>query len=333
MRLGTWLHELPTTRTEADTMIERLAAMGITTLIAAFKNWTGPAYYPSEIAYTQPGFADGGLLGHLIDRCHDAGVDFEAWTCTFTEAGPSKLTDAHPECRALNADGTEYRVEYNGGAWACPAQQATQDYELSFCREVLARYPAIDRLHLDYIRYPNAEVCRCAYCQTEFRELYGFDLLTDVMPGGSEGKAFDAFVRWRCGHIKRFVSRAHDLAAAAGKQLTAAVFPYYPSIMYDMGQDWLDWCRDGLLDAAYPMNYNWSDLMVERYTTMHRQLLGQSRVALCEGLGLKDGMSAADVQSLSAAALDHGSDGVIFFECHTLVQLPLDTLAPWRGNG
>ena len=331
MRLGTWLHFLPATRADADAVVDRLAAMGITTLIGSFKNWTGPTFYPSAIAYTEEGFADAGLLGHLIDRCHASGIEFEAWTCTFPESGRSKLLDEHPACRVMNADGTVYHVEGNGEEWACPAQEATQEYELALCREVLARYPAIDRLHLDYIRYPAAELCRCAHCQEEFRARYGFDLLTDVMPGGSEGKAFDAFVRWRCGHIKRFVEQAHAIAHAAGAQLTAAVFPYYPSIMYDLGQDWLDWCRDGVLDAAYPMTYNWSALMVERYTTMHRHLLGKSTTLLCEGLGLKGDMTAHDVQALGRAALDNGSDGLIFFECRTLLRLPVDTLAEWRG--
>ncbi|HOF87843.1 MAG TPA: family 10 glycosylhydrolase [Armatimonadota bacterium] len=331
MHLGTWLHLLPGSAAEIDAVVDGLAARGITTLITMFKSWTGTIYFPSAVAYTEPGFAAEDLYGRLIARCHERGMAFEAWSCVFPEAGPSKLIDAHPACRALRKDGTEYRVEGNGIAWACPARAETQAHELAAFREVLARYPTLDALHLDYIRYPDTDACYCPACQTEFREQYGFNLLEDVMPGGWEGPAFDAYVRWRTGHITRFVENVADLAHGAGKALTAAVFPYYPSIMFDLGQDWAEWCRRGLLDAVYPMNYNWSPLMVGRYTDLAAHLLRPTRTLHCQGLGLKDAMTADDVRALAQSALDHGAEGIILFEARTLLKLPEATLAPFRA--
>jgi uncharacterized lipoprotein YddW (UPF0748 family) len=294
-----------------------------------FKSWTGTIYYPSEVAYTEPGFEQGDLFGHMIDRAHDHGMTFEAWSCVFPEAGPSKLIDTHPACRAVKKDGSEYRVEGNGIAWSCPARDETQAHQLTVFRELVDKYPAVDALHLDYIRYPDTDACYCAACQAEFRDEYGFNLLEDVLPGGWEGPAFDAYVRWRTGHIRRFVESVANLAHGRGKDLTAAVFPYYPSIMYDLGQDWADWCRDGLLDAVYPMNYNWSPLMVGRYTDLAAHLLQPTRTTHCQGLGLKAAMTAGDVRALAQAALDHGAEGIICFEAHTLLALPEETLAPF----
>jgi uncharacterized lipoprotein YddW (UPF0748 family) len=331
MRIGTWLHFLPGTKAEIDETVAGLAARGITTLITSFKNWTGPTFYPSAIAYTEAGFEDGSLYGHMVDCTHAHGIEHEAWTCTFTEAGPSKLIDEHPELRAMATDG-EYKAEGNGAGWACPARDATQAYELALCREVLERYPAQDALHLDYIRFSSTDTCYCDACKAEFSECYGFNLLEDVLPGGTEGPAFDAYVRWRCGHITRFVEKAADLAHGLGKRLTAAVFPYYPSIMYDMGQDWAEWCRAGLLDAVYPMNYNWSPLMVGRYTDLAAALLRDTATLHCQGLGLKAAMTAGDVRALAQTALDHGAEGLIFFEARTLLTLPEDTLAPFTDR-
>lgn len=329
-RLGAWLHQMPASKREMDKVIAGLSDRGINLLIASFKNWTGPTFYPSAHAYTEKGFEDGTLLRHAIDRCHEAGIEYEAWTCTFPESGRSRLLEQHPECRAVCRDGSEYRVkDANGEAWACPARDATQDHELALCREVLARYPGIDGLHLDYIRYSSTDTCYCAACRKEFRSLYGMDLLKDVMPGGSEGKAFDAYVRWRCGHIRSFVAKAKKAADQAGVRLTAAVFPFYPSILYDLGQDWVGWCRDGLLDAAYPMNYNWSDRMVGLYTDLHVQQLKGSRAQLCEGLALKDRMRDKDLQKLGTAALDRGSDGLIFFSVPTLLKFSKRVLKPF----
>ncbi len=329
-RLGAWLHLLPGTQAEVDAVVDGLAARGIDTLITMFKSWTGTVYFPSAVAYTEPGFAQDDLYGHMLEHCHALGMALEAWSCVFPEAGPSKLIDEHPHCRALQQDGTEYRVEGNGIAWSCPARDETQAHQLAVFREVLERYPALDALHLDYIRYSSTDTCYCAACRREFRERYGFNLLQDVLPDGVEGPAFDAYVRWRTGHIQRFVEQVAELAHGQGKPLTAAVFPYYPSIMYDMGQDWAEWCRRGLLDAAYPMNYNWSPLMVGRYTELATRLLQPTRTLHCQGLGLKAGMSPDDVRALAHAALDHGAHGIIFFEARTLLELPEETLAPLR---
>lgn len=327
MRIGTWLHHAPKTKAEADRVVTKLAKMGVNCLITSFKNWTGPTFYPSKIAYTEKGFRDASLYGHLIDRCHQEGIEFEAWTCTFPESGRSRLLKEHPECRVTAGDDKEYRVEGNGIAWACPASDVTQEYELALCQEVLELYPQIDGLHLDYIRFPSAEVCRCRHCQQEFKARYGFDLLKD---NGRDGvPSFDAFVRWRCGHIRRFVERAASATRRAGVRLSAAVFPFYPSIMYDLGQDWVDWCRSGLLDAVYPMNYNWSDLMVGRYTQIHASLLAGSATQLCEGLSVQEAMSARTLQQLGRATLDRGSQGLIFFSAPGLLQKPKDALAPF----
>ena len=330
MRLGAWLHILPGARTEIDRVVDGLAARGINTVITMFKSWTGTVYYPSAVAYTEPGFEQDDLYGYMLERCHQHGMAFEAWSCVFPEAGPSKLIDEHPACRALRKDGTEYRVEGNGIAWSCPARDETQAHQLAVFREVLDKYPALDALHLDYIRYSCTESCYCSACREEFRGLYGLNLLEDVLPNGVEGPAFDAYVRWRTGHISRFVEKVAELAHSQGKPLTAAVFPYYPSIMYDLGQDWADWCRRGLLDAVYPMNYNWSPLMVGRYTNLATHLLHSTHTLHCQGLGLKAGMVVDDVRALTQAALEQGAHGIIFFEAHALLDLPEETLAPFR---
>jgi len=327
-RIGSWLHFLPKTRQKADDIIAGLQQRGVNVLISSFKNWTGPTFYPSEHAHTEEGFEDGRMFRYTIDKCHEAGIRFEAWTCVFPEAGRSRLIEEHPECRAMRKDGTEYRVkDGNGEAWACPAQDATQGYEYAICREVLEKYPGIDALHLDYIRYSSTDICYCEFCREEFSRKYGFNLLEDVITNGRERPGFDAYVRWRCGHITRFVQRVHELTAELGVELTAAVFPFYPSVMYDMGQDWVDWCEKGLLDAAYPMNYNRSALMVGKYTRLHAFALENTNTLLCEGLRVYD--SAEDVRKQSQAALENGSAGLIFFSAPALLKLPPDVIKPF----
>lgn len=311
-QLGTWAHT-PATVAEVEQMVEHLAGQGITTVCAYAKTWNGSTNYPSAVAQTTAGYEDGLAFRALIDACHNSKMAVEGWVCTFTESRDSRLFLEHPDCRAEDRDG---RISDESGAvWPCPARPESQAYELAICRELLDRYPDLDRLHLDYIRYPwsGAAVCSCAYCRQDFRQRYGYDLLTEVIAGADEGPGFEDFVTWRCGHIRGFVAQARELTRARGIGLTAAVFPYYPSIIFDLGQDWVAWCREGLVDAVYPMNYNRYPYLVQQFTGIHTTLLAGSPVRLCEGIWARDGMTPAQVQALHEAADQPGVQGIMIF--------------------
>lgn len=325
MYLGTWVHT-PATVDAVDGLVEQLAARGVDTVCAYAKTWTAETNYPSDVAHVREGYEDGRAFARLVDACHERGIACEAWVCCFTEGPRSRLFERHPECRA--ADGRASAVPNEEGAiWPCPARPETRDYLLAICREVLDRYPALDALHLDYIRYPwaNAAVCTCGYCQREFRRRFGLDLLADVICNTDERPGFAAFVDWRCGFIRDVVARARSLTRDRGKRLTAAVFPFYPSIVFDLGQDWVAWCRDGLLDGVYPMNYNRHPYLVGQYTAVHTALLAGNDVRLREGLWTRDGMDAEAARDLSRAALRPGVEGLMIFHAEALAALPEDT--------
>ena len=326
-RLGVWIH-LPDKAEDTRPLFEKLAAQGVTTLCINFKGWAGHARFPSEVAEVASGFGDGRRMAEAIAICHALGMEFEAWSCVFTESQGSAIFKRHPECVAQARPGSGPPVEA-GALWACPARPESKEYELAICREFLERYPGVDRLHLDYIRYPwsNGTVCFCDYCRSEFSQKFGFDLCADA-----GGPGFDAFVAWRCGHIRDMVARARALTSSAGKGLTAAVFPFYPSILFDLGQDWVEWCQAGLVDAVYPMNYNWSALMVGRYTRVHAPLMKGAKPLLAEGLQVDERMAKETLQALCRAALDAGSQGLMFFTGQMLAKLPEDTLTPFAGN-
>ncbi len=333
MRIGAWL-SVTADGGRTNEILEAIAERGVNTVCIMAKDWRGPAHFPSQTAYTSEGFEDPDVLGRAFERAQQLGMEAEAWICTFTEGPRSRLLDEHPECLAESIDSNAVSDE-DLNRWPCPAREEVKAYELGICREVLALYPSLNRLHLDYIRYPwsNGQVCACPFCRSQFNDQYGFDLATDVTaPGGITGKGFDAFVRWRCGHIGEVVSRARQIATDAGCELSAAVFPFYPSILFDLGQDWVEWCQGGLLDAVYPMNYNWSANLVGKYTRVHRLFLDGCDTALCEGLLISQGAGVDAARAMAASALEAGSDGLMFFTASALAALPVDTLAPVIGR-
>ncbi|OPZ23172.1 MAG: hypothetical protein BWZ02_03308 [Lentisphaerae bacterium ADurb.BinA184] len=325
---GAWVHT-PAAPEQTDALIAELAERGIRRVCAIAKGPSGTTFYPSGLAYTEKGYEDAAVYGRLVERCRRAGIAVEVWICTFTEGGRSRFLDEHPECRGRSAGDSTVREDCE--AFVCPAQERVHEHELALCREALGRFPGVARLHLDYIRYPwsNGTVCRCRHCCDEFRRKTGFDLTRDVIEGGDrENPGFEAFVAWRCEHIRRFVERARALAKDCGVGLSAAVFPFYPSIMFDLGQDWVEWCRAGLLDAVYPMTYNSSPLMVGRYTSVHVSLLSGLPVQLCEGLWIRDWMDEARAGHLVHAALDAGAPGIMFFTGQSLARLSPGFLPP-----
>jgi uncharacterized lipoprotein YddW (UPF0748 family) len=331
---GAWI-EPPADIQETDTLIGQLAERGIQKVCTIFKAPSGITYYPSALAYTAEGYEDPKVYGAVLDRCRQSGMTFEAWICTFTEGGKSRFLEQHPECRGQSAAGAAMTEDCP--AFLCPAQDRVHDHELALCREVLERYPGIDRLHLDYIRYPwsNGGVCRCEYCREEYRRLSGFDLMRDVIiSGDQEGPGFEAFVAWRCGHVRRFVERARALSREFGAGLSAAVFPFYPSILFDLGQDWVEWSRAGLLDAVYPMTYNSSPLLVGRYTSVHVAQMAGTPVKLAEGLWIRDWMTEEQAGRLVRAALSAGAPGIMFFTGRALARLSPEFLrdTAWKGR-
>lgn len=352
-QMATWMHPAASIRENEET-IARLAEMGINLVAGIFKSPSGLTRYPSRLADPWKGFDEGWepwspssgsprladpckgfddetIYGSFIESCHRHGMKFEAWTCVFTEELPtSRFLREHGEYRAVDRSGTANAM--GGEGWACPARPEVQEHELALCREVLQRYPNVDRLHLDYIRYPwsGGSACSCAYCQNEFRSRFGLDLLKDTwLPGAVEGRGFDAFVQWRCGHIERFVRSAREVANQAGVGLTAAVFPYYPSICFDLGQDWAAWCSKGLVDALYIMNYNWSPMMVGKYTSVAQHFLRGLAAPAVQIVQVSSGMRADELRAIAAAALDNGAPGLGFFSSKGLSNLPVDTLKPF----
>jgi len=327
--INVWLHP-PETMNEHDELLEKLAERGVNNVIVNLKGWSGQVKYPSAIAHHTISEEALEIVGLMLEKSQQLAMSFEAWVCTFTESNESNLLKKHPELRAKSWPDEEKSIDEDGAIWPCPASETVKEYQLSICREIIESFPSIDAIHLDYIRYPwsNGKVCSCKSCQKEFKEKYGFDLFKDVITGGGgTGQGFNDFLKWRCGNIRDLVARVRKLTAQTNHKLSAAVFPFYPSIMFDIGQDWIEWCHADLLDTVNVMNYNWSPELVGRYTSLHTHFLGDKKSILMEGIWLHENMTRKDVEQLCAAAMDNGAAGLSFFVGQTLANFPKDILS------
>jgi uncharacterized lipoprotein YddW (UPF0748 family) len=139
--------------------------------------------------------------------------------------------------------------------------------------ELVRRYPGLDGLHLDYIRYPDTLPFAPG---TRFGGLsFGYGPATRarfhaetglVAPFADTLTNAARFDDWRREQLAALVARIRERAAAArpGIAISAAVLHDDERAYLTVFQDWRGWLEAGLLDFAVPMLYS-TDERIVRY--------------------------------------------------------------------
>ena len=282
-------------------MVQRLAEAGFELIVPCLKVH-GPVYYQSKIAHVDPVFTGWDPMEVLADEAGKAGIKVHAWLCVFPEGEGSALIEAKPRLAACDPEG-------KAQDWACPRSEEVQDYEFSLYEELMGYDFA--GVHMDYIRYGGRDSCHCRRCRAAFSEQFGIDTSRLDWRDALWGDWLD----FRKKPVTRFVRRMREATRARGKELSAAVFPSYPSSIVGVGQDWVDWVESDLLDLLLPMNYTSSTVVARRTTQTHVGYVA-GRVPVYEGLGKDSHAAYIPTRNLLAqteTVLDAGADGVCLF--------------------
>lgn len=212
----------------------------------------------------------GGDLETLSEAAHAEDLEFHRWIWTLNRNGDTWVKENHPEWFTVSRAGESTLekppyVDYY--KWLCPTRAAVREYLRGVVTE-LAGDPAIDGVHLDYIRhsdvilplglwskydlvqdreYPEYDFCYCDVCRATFREQAGVDPLE--LPDPSEDVEWREF-RWDS--VTGLVEVLADAVHSHPKPISAAVFPT-PSLARKLvRQAWDEWP----LDAFFPMIYH-----------------------------------------------------------------------------
>jgi uncharacterized lipoprotein YddW (UPF0748 family) len=353
-----WVQRATLTSPEAiRTLVATARSSGFNTLLVQVRG-RGDAYYqsryeprPAALA-KQPASFD--PLQTVLDTAHAEGLRVHAWMNVnlISDAEPSSLPDhlvrKHPEWlmvpRELSADllrmdarHPEYldalsryarahkdRIE---GLYASPVLPEAAEYTLKVFSDVAARYP-VDGIHLDYVRFPNAEFDYSAGALAQFRRYLQRDL-TDA-----ERREYDArarreplfytqmfpqrWVAFRQERVTDLVSRLRVALKARRPAaiLSAAVIPDAEEAATRRMQNWGGWIHDGLLDVVCPMAYTMDPI------AFRSQVLNVQRVAgskpVWAGIGAFQ-LSALETILNIRAARQAGAQGVVLFSYDNLV--------------
>ncbi len=258
-----------------DELIAWCEERGVNTIIVQVRR-TGDAFYESGI---EPRGRIGGLaitddfdpLRYLVERAHDAkGLRVEAWIvanrlwqsdATPPATQPAHLVETRPEWLMMNRAGETASDDEKAVRYLDPALPAVRAHLARVAADIARRY-RVDAVHLDYIRYPDRD---WGYGKASI-ERFRRERRREDFPAIDDAD----FIAWRAKQVELTVAEIRRALRLASPdcELTAAVVlwgdpprgGFEESASYRAAfQDWPRWCREGLVDAVYPMHYRRDD--------------------------------------------------------------------------
>jgi uncharacterized lipoprotein YddW (UPF0748 family) len=308
---GVWNHSGAGPLGDWPKSIEALAAARFNAVLPNLL-WAGLAHYDSRALPTSETFR---LKGDQAAQCVAAarrhGIEVHPWkVCWNLVVAPATFVD-----RMKREGRTQLDTAGKPLNWLCPSHPENAALELASILEVVRQYD-VDGIHLDYIRYPNANACYCAGCRRRFQDDARV-AVKDWPRDAHEGALKEAYRDWRCQQITRFVRSVSTEARRLNPhvRISAAVFPDYPACRQNVGQDWADWARKGYVDFLCPMDYYRDPTEFRRAVMRQAARLG-GVAPLYPGIGVTPSYTLTPEETLRQVeiATTAGADGFVLFD-------------------
>jgi uncharacterized lipoprotein YddW (UPF0748 family) len=344
-----------------DELIEYASAIDATDLFVQVYRG-GRAWFDSKLADPKPYWqsteaAGEDVLARLIAAAHAEGLRVHAWVNVLNlarnrqaplvqelgrdavlvdQAGRSLLD--YPDFDVPQPDRAHVRLG-TPGVWIDPAAPGVAARLAETFVELVARYPELDGLHLDYIRYPGVlpfapgsrfgvglDMGHGEKTRTRFRQETGLEPPSPPHRLGNANR-WDA---WRRDQVTELVRRIGDAARGArpGLALSAAVWSHADRAYLSVGQDWRGWLDEGLIDFAVPMAYTLDPKVFRYQADAFAHAAQGDRTWLGIGVWLFSKRPEGAVDQLRTAR-ELGAAGDVLFSWDAIADAPLlrDALA------
>lgn len=223
-----------------------------------------------------------GFSGVLIAGDHErmfraaksVGLETHIWMWTMNR-GDKEIMDNHSDWYAINRKGESCHEKppYVGYyRWLCPTKKPVRNFLKEQVQKLVAK-DYIDGIHLDYVRHcdvilpsalwekyglvqdhemPEYDYCYCDDCKSHYMSAdYGGK--RDIDPSlEKDPPSKQEWVQFRSDMITEVVNELAEVCHAAGKPISAAVFPTPTIAKKIVRQDWVKWD----LDMVFPMVYH-----------------------------------------------------------------------------
>ena len=296
------------TRDSIDFYLDKVKSLGFTHVVVCVRPISGEVLYNSEIApKIKPwqGAGDIGFdyLGYFLQKGHQVGLKVLASMNVFCAGHMYHkrgiIYEQHPEWASMvyNPEKgivpiTEETKKYGG--MINPINEEYQKYIISIMKEIVTKYPELDGLMLDRVRYDGISADFSDLSRTKFEEYTGNkveNFPTDILSWEKDGnrytpvrgKLFNQWIEWRTKNISDFMAKARNEVKQANSNIlfctyTGAWYPSYYEVGvnfaskdYDPAKDF-DWATENyknygyaeLIDLYATGNY-YTDITIEEY--------------------------------------------------------------------
>jgi len=263
----------------------------------------------------------------IIEEGHKRGIGIHPVFCPGHDLNHEQAMKEHADWLIRDIDGKIY-PNYN------LALPAVRKFWIGKIAEAM-KYD-IDGIHLDYARFPvNQRFSYDSITCALFREEWGRSPLDDSHDSGS--MLWCEWIRWNEKQITAFVREAYEFIKKTNRKLVlgADVFPNVDISPVEIGQNWGEWVRQGIIDFVCPMLYtNDTDLFREYITRAVQN--ADSGCEVYAGIGIVTSHNKITKEILEEEieiARKAGTRGVVFFSGFSLNEEFLNSLKPaFRTN-
>jgi len=346
--------------TKSPVLVDDAVALGATDLFVQVYRG-GRAWYAATLADPAPFAAVKEATGvdplaDLLVRAHAAGLKVHAWVNVLSlsqnrdapilaELGrDAVLVDRrgrsmldYPELELPDPDRGWYRMGTRGVFLDAGAPGVRERVAAVF-EELIARYPSLDGLHLDYIRQPGAlpfapgsrfgvgiDFGYGAATRARFSAETGVSgpYATPQDPAHSEIVNPHVWDEWRRDQVTELVRliRQKTRAVRGDLVISAAVNSYVDRAYLSLCQDWKRWLEEGLIDLAIPMAYTLDDRLLRYQLDHFAKASGHGHIWPGLGTWLHARRPAAALDQIGIAR-DAGAVGEVLFSYDSIVAAP-----------
>lgn len=226
----------------------------------------GDAFYDSRLVPKADQILDREFdpLQYAIRRGHELGLKVHAWMNVYfvwasdgLPGNRSHILNRYPEWADMSSVNTGTDRHF-----ISPGHPRVIKHLLKVFEEVISDYE-IDGLHLDYVRYSDADYGYNSAVRKGFESKYGVDpvaLLQGGSQNGPDDETYNLWQQWnqyRRDSVTELVRKCNALILRLRSDclLSAAVKPEPNLAKQRYFQEWDRWLVEGLVDFVVPMNY------------------------------------------------------------------------------
>ncbi|CAN5184615.1 hypothetical protein BH09SUM1_BH09SUM1_13770 [soil metagenome] len=337
--VGIWLNHGLMAKGDAEIVkfLDEAQRRGVTAIYPNFW-YHGCVIYPgSELASQHQEVLGRDPLRTVITEAHKRGMKvypwleygfFASYNTTNNEKDPGYILEKHPDWEVMSKDGriSVYNPSIKVTHFSMnPGNAEARKFLRDICLEMIAKYPEVEGLHLDRIRYQSADFSYDEKSRDAFKKVNGVDpKMIDPADKAMQAK-WDA---WREEQVTAFVRElSKDMRAKwPFKEINGAVVP--PYIQAEKFQRWDIWAKEGYIDRPEPMFYgNLALCKKEIDKTVAMLPPGQPMSA-----GLDVGMGDEPLKEAIDYAKSKGAVGILLWDDVGFQRTQM-SFQPWSGHG